>query len=69
MDYKEMIKLGALKIELDKQYSLASKKIDKWGRDGKSFQHIQYQVLHTIKDFYRDSAAEISKKICDGIPD
>jgi hypothetical protein len=66
MDYKEMIRLRALELELDKQYIIASKKIDKWGRDGKSFQHIQYEVLHTIKDFYRDSAMEIHNRIKDG---
>ena len=69
MDYKEMIKQRALQLELHKQYSIVCKKIDKWGRDGKSFQHIQYEVLHTMKDFYRDSAANISKKMGDGIPD
>jgi DNA-binding Xre family transcriptional regulator len=61
MDYKEMIKLRALQLELHKQYGLASKQISKYVADGKPL-NIQYEVLHKIKDFYRDSAAEIDKK-------
>lgn len=62
MDYKEMIILRALELELNKQRHIAWKKLNKYIKDGKSFQNIEYQTLEAIKDFYRDSAEEISKK-------
>jgi hypothetical protein len=65
MDYKEMIKLRALELELHKQYGLVSKQISKYVADGKPL-NIQYEVLHKIKDFYRDSAAEINNRIENG---
>lgn len=69
MNYKEMIELRALELELDKQYRLAINRIVKYNQSGKSPDNIQYEVLIRIKDFYRDSAANISKKMGDGIPD
>lgn len=66
MDYKEMIKLRALELELDKQYRLAYKRIDKYNQSGKSPENIEYEVLCTIKDFYRDSAMEINNRVKHG---
>lgn len=68
MDYKEIIRQRALQLELHKQYSIVCKKINKYNQSGKPH-NIQYEVLNTMKDFYRDSAADISKKMGDGIPD
>ena len=62
MDYKEMIKLRALELELNKQRQLAWNKIHKYIKEGKSIENMEYQVLCAIKDFYKDSAEQIGKK-------
>jgi hypothetical protein len=62
MDYKEMIKLRALELELNKQRHLAWKRINKHIKEGKSIHNMEYEVLCTIKDFYANSAEEINKK-------
>ena len=62
MDYKEMIKLRALELELNKQRHIAWKKLNKYVESGKHIDNIEYEVLLAIKDFYRDSAEQISKK-------
>lgn len=64
-----MIKQRALELELNKQRHIVWKKMNKYVESGKHIDNIEYQVLCTIKDFYRDSAADISKKMGDGIPD
>jgi hypothetical protein len=63
MDYKEMIKLRALELELNNQRHLAWEKINQYVAEGKSIDNIKYEVLCTIKDFYKDSAEQISKKL------
>jgi hypothetical protein len=63
MDYKEIIILRVLELELNKQRHIAWKKLNKYVESGKSFQNIEYKTLEAIKDFYRDSAEEIAKKL------
>lgn len=62
MDYKEMIKLRALELELNKQLSLISKQIDEYLQAGNSIYNIQYETLCVIRNFYEDSINEITKK-------
>jgi hypothetical protein len=62
MDYKEMIKLRALEVELNKQRHLAWKRINKYIKEGKSIDNIEYEVLCEIKNFYANSAEDINQK-------
>jgi hypothetical protein len=62
MDYKEMIKLRALEIELNKQRDLAWKRIHKHISDGKSIYTVEYDSLVGIKDFYKNAVDEINQK-------
>lgn len=62
MEYKEMIKLRALELELNNQRHLAWEKINQYVADGKSIDNIEYEVLCEIKNFYANSAKDISQK-------
>lgn len=62
MEYKEMIKLRALQLELENQLKLASKRIEKYLISGKPLDNIQYQVLYEIKNFYENSYEDINQK-------
>ena len=62
MEYKEMIKLRALEVELNKQRKLIVDKMDRYLTERKPINNIEYEVLCTIKDFYTNSLEEINKK-------
>jgi hypothetical protein len=62
MDYKEMIKLRALEIELNKQRHLAWERINKHIEDGKGIYTVEYDSLVAIKDFYKNAVNEINQK-------
>jgi hypothetical protein len=62
MDYKEMIKLRALELELSKQLKVVCKKLDKYLQQGNSVYNIEYETLCVIKNFYEDSINQINQK-------
>lgn len=62
MDYKEMIRIRALQLELEKQLKLSSKRIEEYLIAGNPLDNIQYQILCEIKNFYGNSYEDINQK-------